>query len=655
MVKKHAKSRKKKTAFSSGQQSRRPLVVYAIVFILAGIPFALGKYIEFNSPGPFDSGAYVYSAAHIINGATIGVEEKPSAHLGTLLVNLLGVRLFGFNDVGPKIVQMVMQAMALALMFFALRKAFGTLPAAVGVVIASTFLSSPLLAKFGNVKEQYMIACMIMGVSSFVIYQPGGKWWWALLAGAFLSWAPLFKPTGTSAIGAVVLFVVLQPFLKNKTFKQTGIDICLLLAGVATALSPLYIWIIGWDIQLSLPYSFAWVEIEKGYEFVTKYFSPDTLSDSVSDSTEAAPKREMGYIGASRRMVPFSQQWPRVLRYYGLLILPVTLGIAALIARLTRMISSLTRNWKLPQKPYDRFVLLLVGWWILDMAFVWISPRSYEQYYLPLTASAAMAGGYLIALYADKTKNTVRRGRWVLVGMTGFLIMIFMSWHLFFGIDRSPFSGRKYSKKQKGYAQALKQIQLRKTGSMAPWESVGKYIRTHSSPADKIYVWGWFPGIYVQAQRFSPTTPAFMMPRPSPDIFKKSIDRMVADFEKQPPRFIVDPRKNHIPLDRLPYDLWPVIPKKFMAAKRSCFLPLDTDFIVLYNKIYFKSLQKRFGKDEALRFEYLKPLREYIRKNYRIVDSRKYVELGPWPWLGHRYFGKQILFELKNPDSHKAD
>ena len=50
----------------------------ALAIVLAGIPFALGKWFEFHSPDPFDGGAYVYSAAHILQGAEIGVDEKHS-------------------------------------------------------------------------------------------------------------------------------------------------------------------------------------------------------------------------------------------------------------------------------------------------------------------------------------------------------------------------------------------------------------------------------------------------------------------------------------------------------------------------------------------------------------------------------------------------
>ncbi len=188
-------------------------MVFIIIAVLAAIPFCMGKYFEFNSPGAFDSGAYVYSAKHILDGAKIGVEEKPSAQMGTLLINMLGVRLCGFSETGPKLLQTFLQAGALLLMFAAMVKLFGVLPAAVGVIITSIYLSAPLMAKYGNVKEQHMIAFMVLGVSCFVLYQLGGRWWYALLAGAFLSWAPMFKETGISVIGAVGLFVIAQPLL----------------------------------------------------------------------------------------------------------------------------------------------------------------------------------------------------------------------------------------------------------------------------------------------------------------------------------------------------------------------------------------------------------------------------------------------------------
>jgi hypothetical protein len=591
-------------------------IVFVLIAILAAIPFSLGKYFEFNSPDPFDGGAYAYSAWHILNGAKIGIDEKPSAQPGTLLVNILGVALTGPNETGAKLVQMILQITALILMFLALRKAFGTLAAAIGVIITSVYLSAPLIAKFGNVKEQYMIAFMIMGISCLVLHQLGGKWWLAFLAGAFMSWAPLFKQTGVSAIGATALFVILQPILKNRTWKQTGLDIALLWGGAIAAIAPLYIWILVWDVRMNLPYSFVWI----------------TLSQYLPSSPAAGqPAVASDYISEHRKLIPFSQQYPIVLRYYLLLILPVALATGAIIARFIRMIRSAISPDKLPSKTYERLVLLLAVWWILDMAFIWISPASYEQYYLPLNASAAMTGGYLIAIYSGYLKTSVNKTKPRIIGLVGLLLMLAASSHIFFGIKISPYTSQPYpGGRDRGYSQKWTEIRQRRNLNVKGyWELAADHIRTNSQPTDRIYVWGWYPGIYLAAQRFSAASAACCMPRPAPQVLSQIVSQLLEEFKKQTPKFIVDSRKRHVPTNRPPYELWPIVPQGSLGAEKPHFVqPNEVD---AYDKAWNQLLRDHFDEDEALRYEALKPLREFVMKNYQIVQM----------------FGEHVLFKLK--------
>jgi hypothetical protein len=271
---------------------------------------------------------------------------------------------------------------------------------------------------------------------------------------------------------------------------------------------------------------------------------------------------------------------------------------------------------------YDRFVLLFAVWWFLDMAFVWISPRSYEQYYLPLNASAAMLGGYLIAIYHNKVKSTAYKTKWVLTGLVGFLLMIIMSQHIFFGVRKSAHTGAIYlnpatriPKKRNGYAQKLDEISRR---TQYPWILVGKYILNNSTSSDKIYVWGWVPGIYVVAQRLSPTPKAFegTMHTLSPEVLSERIDEILSAFEKEPPKFIVDSRKDHFPWDRPPLELWPRTQKGFLPA-----VPQITG---QYDVMYTKMLRDNIEPDEALRYEAMKPFREFVMKNYNIV--RQFID-----------------------------
>jgi len=653
----------------------RPAAVIIITAVLAAIPFFMGKYIEFNSPDPFDSGCYVYSAQHIINGAKIGVDEKPSAQMGTLLINILGVRMFGFSETGPKLIQMLLQAAALVLMFIAMRRLFGTmLPAAVGVIIASIYLSAPLIAKFGNVKEQHMIAFMIMGMSCFVLYQLNGKWWCAVLAGAFLSFAPLFKETGTSVLGAAGLFVILQPLLKHNSWKKTGADILLLVAGAAAILGPISLWLAVEKTPINYyPYSFLY------RSFFTEHKAPQAVNENepaVPDIGEAAAEKPAVEQGLIMKLLPsyVSDSWQaldaegrkearlRVLRYYRLLILPIALAVGAVILRIVRFLFARTAKLKDNRKTSpDRFVLLFAVWWLLDMTFVWISPRSYEQYYLPLNASAAMLGGYLITAYYEKAKNAASRPKWVAIGALSLLLMVIMSWHIFFGIRTSPHSGVKYQNPdiRRGYVQAMATASKHGKGAKNTSEVVGEYIKDNSSESDQIYVWGWVPGIYISAQRLSPAPKAFegTMHTLSPRVLSERIDEILNSFKDNPPKFIVDSRKRHFPWDRPPLELWPNIQNGLQLLTnppadrqqlvyailrtldiqpddmtKDGFLRFDrTDGIRRYDAAFAKALREKIEPAEAQRFEVMKSFRDYVMNNYKIV----------------RMFGQHILFQRK--------
>jgi hypothetical protein len=642
---------------------RNPAIAIVVTAVLAAIPFIMGKYIEFNSPDPFDSGSYVYSAEHIIKGARIGVDELPSAQTGTLLVNIIGVRLFGFSELGPKLIQTVLQAAAFVLMFIAMRALFGTLAASVGVIVASIYLSSPLIAKFGNVKEQHMIAFMIMGMSCFVLYQLKGKWWYAVPAGAFLSFAPLFKETGTSALGAVGLFLILQPLLKHSSWKKTGVDILWLVAGAAAILIPISTWMAIERAPIHYyPYSFLYKP------FFAVHQAAETGVENTPQAVEkkeAAAEKPAAKPGLILKLLPsyvrdswlalgpeqIKQARLRVLRWYSLLILPIALAFGAVILRTIRIIANRKSklNDELKTIP-DRFVLLFAVWWLLDMSFVWISPRSYEQYYLPLNASAATLGGYLVGAYSNKVKEAASRPKWLAIGAMGFMMMVIMCWHIFFGIRTSPHSGVKYENPEvrRGFLQAMKTASAHAKGALGPWEDAGEYIKDHTSPNDRIYVWGWEPGIYVTAQRLSPTSKAFegLMHTISPQELSRRVAEILSAFKKEPPKFIVDSRKIHFPWDRPPLELWPIV--RYQGMKQEAFLPNDPKAIENYDKAWSGMLKRGpGGQQEAERFMAMEPFRKYVMDNYEIVEPKQYA-FTPSGRMVHIRFGELVVFELKN-------
>jgi len=649
---------------------KSPAVAIIITAILVAIPFFMGKYIEFSTPGAFDSASNVYSAKHILEGAKINVDERPSAALGTLLVNMLGVKLFGFNEFGPKFMQMIFQAAALIVMFIAMRRLFGTLSASIGVIVASIYLSSPIMAKFGNVKDQFMISLMVLGISCFVLYILNNKFWLALLSGAFLAWAPLFKETGYSASVAVGLFIIAQLVLRNTSLKKTGFNIVLLAAGAAISLAPAFIWILTSQPRARLPHETAFKTV---FSALAGSQKTEPQQEAISpEAVEKEPAAESfwlkflpaGYIRGSWSVMTERDKeelFHRVMRYYWLLILPIALACGAIIARLVRLILQILK--KLPAesvKNYEKFVLLLAIWWMLDMIFVVGSPRSYEQYYLPLNASGAMLGGYLIALYDDKRKASPNKPAWAGIGALAILLMIIASAHVFFGISHSPYSGAEYPSRQRGYFTRIAEIsKIKQSHGLYPWEQVGDYIRNNSEPQDVIFVWGWYPGIYVRAQRLSSAPKAFegTMHTLTPEQLSERINEILEGFEKQPPKFIADSRKNEFPPTTPPLELWPSIQNGLLlltnrpADREQLWRTLLRTFDVQpddltregllrsdrpesvrrYDAAYAKALRTKIGLEEAQRYEAMKPLRDFVMNNYQIV----------------RMFGQHVLFKLK--------
>ena len=221
------------------------LVAVGLTLLLGGIPFALGKYIELNTPDPFDGGAYAYSAHRLLTGARLWVDESASAQPGTLLCNVLGVTLFGFGDTGPNLIQMLLQIGGLAMLFYAVRRLFGNPAAVVSTALAAILLSAPVIAKFGNVKEQFMLPFAIVAACAFALHETGGKKRWAVIAGAAAILPYYFKPTGIAVVVATGLYLAAKLVLHRQQWKTVFITLALWVTGACVGLvfpATLFLW-----------------------------------------------------------------------------------------------------------------------------------------------------------------------------------------------------------------------------------------------------------------------------------------------------------------------------------------------------------------------------------------------------------------------------
>ena len=695
------------------------LAAILITVITAGIPFGLGKHIELNSPGPFDSGAFVYSAKHLLTGAQLGVDERSSARPETLLCNVIGVKLFGFNDRGPKIVQMILQLAAGVFMFYTLRKIFGSVAAVIGTTIAAVYLSAPLIAKYGNVKEQFMIPFMIAAACCFCLYEFSQKRHW-LIASGFMALQPyFFKPTGMSIVFAIGLYILLknicgrqwknllreillflagyaagllipatlfiwqkQPLVIFKTFPavaiETGIILLLIIMGLSYGISSLRqhgiglrkikiskaIWLTGMVLIIAaFAFSIFIIQHKNGYVEgdISSYINsiplvslakvPFKLIGNQYNNVMQAAGLDGGYVSGSRNAIDFSKLASQIMRYYKAVSVPILAALIAIVAAVLMWVPRLFKK-SLPADLQVKIIWLLAIWWILDMAFVWISPRSYEQYYLPLCASGAMLSGFAFWFWQERVKTARVKAPWLIGGVIAVIVLGSFSMPIFIGQRYSPDTGSEYRQRSRGFAQSLKRVKMQGT---QPWQAAGDYIRSHSTESDGLYVWGWVPGIYVQAQRLSPVSKAFEsdMHIKTPRQLSIEIRHIVKELEANLPKFIVDSRKIHFPNDRPPLELWP---HRFNKDKPRGGEPIpnNPNFIAQYDVLYKKLLAEKFDPrqkeynpqlatmgwaiyrpwdkampDEAERYDAMKPLREFVMTRYRIV--------------GH--FGDHVLFE----------
>jgi hypothetical protein len=126
-------------------------------------------------------------------------------------------------------------------------------------------------------------------------------------------------------------------------------------------------------------------------------------------------------------------------------------------------------------------------------------------------------------------------------------------------------------------------------------------------------------------------------------------------MEEAPPKFIVDTRKRHFPNDRPPLELWPhQYSQQNPQGGRP--IPNNPQVIAQYDTLYKRLLAEQFDPaqpennsilattgwpglgpwnkampDEAERYEAMKPLRDFVMKNYRIAGQ----------------YGIHVLFERK--------
>ncbi|MBN1765358.1 MAG: glycosyltransferase family 39 protein [Sedimentisphaerales bacterium] len=788
---------------SSPPKSQRPLkskltinpkdILFVLVAVgIALVPFVYGKYLEFNNKDPFDGSMNIYAARCLLNGQKLGTDIYVAARPATLLVNIMGVALFGYSELGPKLIQMVLQIAALGLMLYTLRRLYGNLPAGVALILAAFYLSCPPYAKNGNVKEQYMISCMVISVCSLLLYLSGSSRLWLIVCGATAVNIYFFKPTGVSAIIAALVFLVLLRIQGVWSGRRMVRDILLMAAGVVLGSLPLagmFLWqnqflrffksfplfaikpllaitIIGMFIYGIVRYRLSlyqrmirplrgvrWsIWAGGGIALILMYIGcviclyikyHDTSFNFIGEAVWARCLgwirhqlhlafqldilKKSGYLAGSRSVADFQRLWNDVFHYYRSFVVPIGLSLAAIVWWLGALIKKCSRKGRdnVPASQdtagssgiadlRERVVLLFAVWWILDMLFIWISPRSYVQYFLPLNASAAMLTAYVLYHCRNRPMGFIG----VFIAWVG--VELFLRWIIpaesfpYIAWGPSELAGEGYWNNLAGlcwplpvaivlyllltgigkvYRINLRTVQLimivilgsfwawgwnednitkfkeeiekvKKTNNGDErlfWEQIGDFIKTNSAPGDGLFVWGWMPGIYVQAQRYCPANYVAdaNLHTEMPWVLRRRIQRLVEQLKLNPPKYIVDPQFWMYPYyTNALFDLWP----RWLNRQRIQFdLRMDQRYPIqpgvtyctleevdTYQEHLLRQIEqftfmvltrpqraggalpeetaKRLARREKVRYEAVLPLVRFVMKNYEpVVDNAENV------------------------------
>ncbi|MCF7958713.1 MAG: hypothetical protein K9M57_09730, partial [Phycisphaerae bacterium] len=442
-------------------------------------------------------------------------------------------------------------------------------------------------------------------------------------------------------------------------------------------------------------------ELGSYYKWTPFYAVPNALADIIAKKLPNIAGDS--YVGGSREATSFMSQWNEVFRYYNAFVVPIGLGLLGLIMGLSctviQVIARLKNNSESsvetpldsqPDRPMDKstrsFVLLLGVWWVLDMLMAWVSPRSYVQYFLPLNGSGAMLGSYVI--YRCLKNNAwfiALAAVWI---VTHFLLIRLLpdfslrdlaavpgNWSLIVENYRANFYlrfiplvlavagffGLKHVKPTPVRPLVLTllcgimvlwfntsnfsayQAQASQVDSNQGWMQLAQQLKENSKPDDTLYVWGWFPGIYVHAERFTPARkPSYSdMHTDSPSVVYNKIRHLVQELEKSPPLYIIDSQKFHFPYYKHPnFELWPhwadAQKKGFHFYRYSGSAPGPFFKLSEWEQVrafHFKAVESmtlallknakvdpavaaQLAERERLRHEVMAPLREFVMENY---------------------------------------
>jgi 4-amino-4-deoxy-L-arabinose transferase-like glycosyltransferase len=410
------------------RRARRVLTI--VVFCVSTAAWTLFVKAEgFHEPLESDAGLFAYTAAQMLDGATL-FRETPFAFRppGVYVVDALAMAALGKTSFAIRVGDAVWTVFTALVLAWVLRRLVSTAALAGAIVLFVVVSSAPALDGRGNTSEGYLVLFSIAGVGVLLHAAEAPRPVALALAGSMFGLALLFKQTaGTVALLVVPLVVVF--WLRNGVSRRAvALGLALLAVGVSLPLLVLVGYTAAHGTVRDMAYEVVWMPLQAAM--------------------------------AGRNAAAEPRLFARTMIVVGYFMWPIT-GLALVSCVL----------WSTRCMAFTRAHAVLVGWLAGALLGAVAAGIGAGHYYLPAIAPLVAIGAlslHQLAARAARAAGSVQ----IAVGLTVALALIPVVWR-----DVSEFRSRFWH-------------YLDHPRAPTPIERVAEFVRLKTRPDDYVYGYG---------------------------------------------------------------------------------------------------------------------------------------------------------------------
>ena len=449
------------------------------VLALVGLATAGIRLRLLDIPLDRDEGEYAYFGQLLLQGIPPYAQAYNFKMPGIYAVYALMLAAFGQTPAGIHLGLLVVNVVTIALLFLVVRRRFDTRVAVVAAVTFAGLSLSPRLLSTAAYAEHFVLPPVLAGLLVLPLAIDRRSLAAYLGSGALFGTAFVVKQSA----GAFLLFAVLYVLLDTR--EDTRPRLAASAALVAGALAPFATVCLVMVLAGTFANFWFWT-----FTYASAYATAMPLAKGVQN------------LGSALRLILPTSYLVAVL---------ACLGLSALF-------------WDRPTPARRRFVVLLVGASLLaTSAGLYFRP----QYFVLLVPALAILTGVAVDAVARRLSSVraraLRYGLPIVLATVPLLHLVYLERTIL--LTDTPHEASRAIYGSNPFPESVE---------------IGRYIREHTSPSERIAVVGSEPQIYFYAQRLAATgyvyTYALMEPQPYAAAMQR---QMIREIEVLDPRFIV--------------------------------------------------------------------------------------------------------------------